>query len=824
MSATLKRTQPSIPECLRIMEGFVIKQAELGGDGQDQPFEQAFSNLAHAYLRDKAPSLLDHEMGFQLLDRNQDNTKAIGVFGFKVGSHMLFAPVFFLQGDLKGHELLYIKNQDMFVPMKENWLNYILNRKPNILGDAVSRNSAEMGVMQPDLNRLSKSPWKYASAAPQWVNDVMPKLAHTALTDVSTELDEYAKTINLPRFAKMASLGQLSWLVDTCQRHPRIAQAVVEHHGSLDFIHEGIQRAKSASVLYDKPAQRQQPIIGGSILPDPNEHPIKTGQLKIVTYEATQKSDQPHGLTEEKAEQLLQDGLLIEDNREGDAVSTPYNVQTEQRLWNPQCTGLYEVLVKPGKFERCYVAFHPHGPACRKLFCTVVRVDEGDRNWLNIHPSRVWCSAKIEGEDYDNWYDGLPDPDSLPTSDSYRGGRMMLIGPRGNATLPFRAKKTLGDAYGETSYDVDFSDHCEYGLSDSVLHPTGRDHYQKDYGALDDYDSWRDGQRVHLDGKEGTDLRSSRGDVWIPKGYKLLKVEPSAEDMNRRKQENSDCCMPCDPGGDSRSEPSPIRPGNIIDAELAIMTQLSETDVRARTKDAVEIDGNPYTFNEALIDLVVNKGLREGVARTIIKEAIDKRGKPHKFHIKLASPYEGDPYLTPGAAAAPGFPGPETIGGANMMGYDGATQGPGEYMLPVEGLRAEGNNRAVYDVRPDATGEPMDMDTIQKAMESGQQEIFDTAMIGSMLKAVRDDTMIDRYVPDLVKGMDRLGRILFMFYWHGDTFADRYGKQDMPELEDSLRNAFEMMGDVILFLKQKTIEPYPEEDSVDLDLGAAASV
>ena len=97
-----------------------VKYATLGGRGDDTPFEQAFSNLAHAYLQDKAPGLLDHEIGFQLLDRNSENTKAVGVFAFKVGAMWLYAPMFFLNGDLKGHELLYLKNQDMFVPLKEN--------------------------------------------------------------------------------------------------------------------------------------------------------------------------------------------------------------------------------------------------------------------------------------------------------------------------------------------------------------------------------------------------------------------------------------------------------------------------------------------------------------------------------------------------------------------------------------------------------------------------------------------------------------------------------------------------------------------------------
>jgi hypothetical protein len=116
-----------------------------------------------------------------------------------------------------------------------------------------------------------------------------------------------------------------------------------------------------------------------------------------------------------------------------------------------------------------------------------------------------------------------------------------------------------------------------------------------------------------------------------------------------------------------------------------------------------------------------------------------------------------------------------------------------------------------------------DIQQILDAANSGQKEVFDTAMIGGMLRAVRDDSLVDRYMGELTKGLDKLGRILFMFYWHGDRFADRYGKADMPELEDSLRNAFEMLGDVILFLKQKTIDPYPDANSQNVDLSAVAN-
>src|SRR4029077_736253 len=122
-----------------------VKFGELGG-GQDTPFEQAFSNLAHSYVKDKAPKLLDYEVGFQLLEKNQENTKAVGVFGFKVGNQWLYGPVFFLNGDLKGHELLYMKNQDAFVPMDENWIDHILGKKSSVLGDGVNRNLSLLGV------------------------------------------------------------------------------------------------------------------------------------------------------------------------------------------------------------------------------------------------------------------------------------------------------------------------------------------------------------------------------------------------------------------------------------------------------------------------------------------------------------------------------------------------------------------------------------------------------------------------------------------------------------------------------------------------------
>jgi hypothetical protein len=111
---------------------------------------------------------------------------------------------------------------------------------------------------------------------------------------------------------------------------------------------------------------------------------------------------------------------------------------------------------------------------------------------------------------------------------------------------------------------------------------------------------------------------------------------------------------------------------------------------------------------------------------------------------------------------------------------------------------------SVYD--PFYSPDEKSMQVAQQAAASGQKEVFDVSMIGGLLKTVRQDTMVDRYLGDLMKALDKLGRILFLFFWHQEEFEERYSKDALPELEDALRNSFEALGDVTLFLKEKTVQ------------------
>ena len=790
-----KAKESSVKHLLNVMRSYdrtQTKYADLGGKGDDTSFEQSFSNLAHAYLRDSAPKLLDHEIGFQLLDRNRENTKAVGVFAFQVGSMWLYAPVFFLNGDLKGHELLYIKNQDMFVPLKENWINYLVNRKPNILGSGVERSLSNLGQRQPDFTQLSRSPSKFGSAQPtlkEMMTAAMPAFAKSATLNTQQAFAELGDALNLKTFLKQAGLDVIGSLVKMCQYAPQVASAIDEFHG-LDIIKEAMAAAK----LREATATTKV----ASVLSEAPDKPAAQAGLKVITYDATVQTKLPAGHTEEDQEKLLRDGVLIQDQRDRDNVSIPYNIQVEKKLFNPTESGLYEILVKPGDIERCYVAVHPQGAAKRENFITVVRAD-GKPEWLNTRADQVFALSRVEGEEFDKWFDALPEANSVPS----KAARYIALSKRGDCTAPFRVIREYGKSEHDMQcYEVHLEDHSKYPPKGSICGSCYTDPLN--------YDKYRDGVRIHLNGKKGSSLRASMGDIFVPEGFKLLKVSKGEDDAETAEDQGACGC--------GESDPPALQPGNLVDAQLALMGKTAALTVYHNGTEVSINKEASLSPIKALVTLVEHHGLREEAAREILKQASAK--KKFECRVKYANPY-GGAMLINSAPNAPTDPG-AVMGGESIMGTSVPTQLGIDVGLPVSGMSASNTDRSVYN--PNTQFDKRDVRSIVDAAQSGQREVFDTAMVGTMLRAVRDDSLVDRYMGELTKGLDKLGRILFMFYWHGDRFAERYGKSDMPELEDSLRNAFEMLGDVILFLKQKTIEPYPEEAASDIDLGATANV
>jgi hypothetical protein len=829
------------------VQSHIVKHAELGGDGQDQPYEQALANLAHAYLKDKAPGLLDYEVGFQLLDRNEDNSKAVGVRGFKVGSQILYAPVFFIDGDLKGNELLYIKNDDQFVPLKENWINYLLKKKPLSLGEGVHKDLRRIGVRAPTLSRIVHSPSKFASAMPGWLQQGLPALAYAATTNPYTD-PRYKDVRTLPTLLKEGGIKTVRALLKYAQTYPGIARGLDQFY-DLKLIQDllaDLKREKTAAAVsvlsgLDVPPYRPLPgwARGDSVLGDVGpEHPIKKGSLQVYTYNPNALSKLPKTLTVPDTENLLENGMLIKDQREVADKSVAYKVQMRQAMVNPDTTGLYDILVKPDVLEKMLVIIGPHGPDGRKVFATVARVEGEPKGWINVHASYLWAAKQYSDEDWKNWVESLPDADTL-TGDS--DGQYIVVGPgRPDGTLPFIVEGSVGSNEGYKMLNVRFDMFAARPRPASHRGITLWSYYKSRLSdPVDFYDRWNDGERIHLGAPTGSEVRSRMGDLFMPKGSKLFTVEKADYDDDQWDVPEEDLTKVTRPiksltGGKGESKTPPVSTAHVMSIEMGMWRDKVGSTI-PHHRIAIAFDGSRAAVNgrrsmtekQAIVHLVRDHGFTEGVARNMLKMAEENRfkkpGPALEFRVEYAPwvKQARGPYMTDEGPTAPAIPDP-TYSSGNFMNPDYPSQDPQSESIPVDGMFPDPANRELQrpntNLDPDppwrnnnsASPDPGAAQAATEAAATGQREIFDTSMLGSLLKTTRDDQLTDRYLGDLMKGMDRIGRILFQLYWHREAFEERYGKSHVPELEDMLRNSFEDMGDLVLDLKQKTVEADPE--------------
>lgn len=775
----------------------LFKNAVLGGDSETS-FEQAFATLAYTYIRDAAPRLLQYMIGFQLVERTEDNTKAVGIFGFKVGKTWLYAPVFFLNGELKGHQLLYLKDQDMFVPLKENWINYVLSKKPHVMGEPEPQQLRELGVLQPDIRQLSRPPQhsKYGSDRAglpsgwkDWTEDWAPIYGALTTGRGAAALAKFAglDSEELLKSVVRSHLGVCKTAMDVCESYPVIGRAFERLHGPnffrdalLDLRKRASEPRQSASGVLDadRPSRLPTHVLGKSTrAAGPPVEIIIKDQLAI-----TENVD----LDDDEKEKIVRDGYLVRDYRTGEEVSKTYNTQIEMELTNPDASGLYEVLQKDGDFVKCVIFANPHGHKGREDFALAVRLDPKD--WINAHRTTLFAKPNVStAEDYKDWFDGLSGGDDMS-----KDGVYCIVSANGEGSCPFRVKEDMGDG----RFGVHFMDYADRNRPNYL---PAADNSCRDDGISDDCSTgYCDKEMVFLNDREGSCFRSMQGTLYIPEEHKIItlkKPEPPRKDE------------PTPIDAETSSEDTSFIPGDFADLQLQILQKTARCKIYTDGNE-VSINGSTLMSKFAgLFHLIRNWHLREDEARQMLKDAerARLRGEPAFFRVKMArDPYAQTVGIGPGA---PMIPDPN-LSTDSTYGHLPAQYGE-EWLEQVPGLGSDETDPDVYNPLPEATPDPMALQSAQQAGQMGQKEVFDTAMISSLLKSVRQESFVDRYIGDLLKAMDRLGRILFMFYWHNDEFIDRYGKSDAPELEDTLVNAFEVLGDLTHFLKEKDVAPLP---------------
>ncbi len=787
-----------------------IKLATGVGQPNDSDFESTFADLAHAQLRDKAPALLDYLLGFQVIEANDDQTHAVGVLGFKVGEQTMFVPAFFLNGELK-QNLIYIKNQDIFVPLQDNWITYLLNRRPFSMGEADPGNETELGIMQPDLSRLSNTmsgrnmssqfAMRQASWQPWLTQNDMMMMFGRAPND-----SRYEKLASLAEFLeKTAEYGTNVSLLGSMKTDPVFGNCVL----SMYDIEDLWQQSKSASpatatdvdlMRYKQEAKHrkkkkslQDAARLRGVYP-PNEP--KSALLRGLGKEAVDPTaqvriyygSQPDKILPERDMEALARGeMVIKDARED--TNQAFAAEGDFKLTNPTDCGSHELLLADGEYADVYIDVAPRSVG-RGYVRTALVIDKESKSFGYWWPEQLWVRPyEVKRDDETSWINGLAAVTSVTPNSTYA-----IVSRTGKTSVAFKVLRKNSGQDGKT----------ELYVEPIVSDPGTKPHQGTIYND-EETTQFGDGSKRPYVGdvtsnsadEQPEDTSASDG---IPFGD-MKHIVLCDDDRQMRLVRNTlfvsknDKVVTLKPGGTKLESWGLHDPMSVIDVEMNLLKAGAEQFcLLKRSSDYFVDNQGPYQKVPLIVALVKKAGLSGDEAQLVVNGL--RENKRSRFLVKNAIGY------------APPFPEPQRA----FDEYSGATE---EYPLDeVINL-----NMPVGQEDYKYMGKP-EKHQIMDAVNTGQKEIFDTSAIASLVRTSDSDDLISQYLSDIILGADRVNRILFMFYWLNEQFRDRYGQENLVEMEDQLKNVSKSLGDLILFLKQRQVEGSPSFDAMEVELGS----
>lgn len=134
--------------------------AAQGNVADDMAVEKAFMDQAYAAIQNKCGPLMrsPHQIGFEIVHKNDAATRMVGLFGFRAGRQLFYAPVFFLSGEIKGTDLLYRHLTKTIVPLNEEWVVYLIEGAKSEMGRGISKSDASKYPIRMNLDMLAFPP------------------------------------------------------------------------------------------------------------------------------------------------------------------------------------------------------------------------------------------------------------------------------------------------------------------------------------------------------------------------------------------------------------------------------------------------------------------------------------------------------------------------------------------------------------------------------------------------------------------------------------------------------------------------------------------
>jgi hypothetical protein len=745
----------------------------------DSNFELKLAQLADARLQERVPALYPFRVGFQLIDKSEDDTKGVGVMAFVVDGMWVYVPAFFIKGRLKGQEMMYMRDMDLMTPLNDGWFSLV--RKGRIKSFGVGVDRAKVKTKKPDLIHLMLAPHEKISEEA----DLSP--GNSGWLPPAEPVDNL-----IQGFGKLGSEAFMTF-ARTMENKPDFANAVLKYY-SPDDLRAMAKAADEADSTKAKEASKGNrgslteyavsaskadggPVRESRVMlktePSGGEHRDDGLPDSDVKTEAASKSEQSGGLdvingvddprvaglSDDEKAKLIDEGVLIRDSRR--QTTQVYNSESNNfNFTNPAASGIYNVLMQDGTTAAFLIlranvkgGGSSHGNLHPTDDVFLISTAEPEKGYHRVPAKQVHvtqCSRLPEAA-----YDKLKNVKAFD-KDAYldsKGQQLLLVDLSGDAALV----------------------HLPYGSDHRSRFLTGRDVLPACGCCAGNV------KTIRFTGANGK-LRVFKGELAVPTGTVYYKMYEGARPFQL---------------GDS----------DVMIYHMGKQAGLKRLKVYAdRSGFSVESPkgGRPSLSKlAAMLHLARDCGIRKEEAEAILLAAERKgggfRGASVSYMLKMAEDYTSD-------------------------------SGTGLYQLQRD-QPGSGARMSTEQAPLETTNRMMPAQALNAAMDASNQgvkEVMDTSILAALAGTSKPLEATGGYLQDLTKAMDRLGRMLFLFYWHNDKYAEQFGTQSMSKLEDSLRSVFATLGDLILFLKEKSTDfdslTNETRGSIGGDLGDTDSV
>ena len=731
----------------------------------DQDVEKSFLDLAYQELQDKAAPLMkpQYRLGFEIVEKNDSNSRMVGIFAFHIGDNLYYAPVFFLNGQLKGTDLLYSHSTKSFIPLMEPWLDYLVRSQQQPQGQAINPGDVKGWRQGPNFWQMLYPPGRHKIASVETVEKVVDglneqKTCPAVWLEMQLMADVFVKEAKnipadlLPKYLKASDVKALETVVGWAKESPKFAQALAEVYPNDEWL-----VAAPAKVAAEK----------------------KTVTVKTQVHDYATPLDKKKMLTRK---------YVVEDNRDEIEFSRIYGVSYGEQLSNPSESGLYRVLTRGGNTIPMLILKDPmglDGIKREKALCLPMDKKENTHVAFMADLKALYVDPRVEHEATSMDFPAnpmLPEADlnkiSIPVNKMEIGKTYAIISP--DHQLQSVHPVQIDGIMTSDGENKAFQAHEAHTI---CIHeePVYRAVTSDLGGSLANYaETQVPAETIEITDAQLSKVRKSGTRLFIPSNLRAIEVEVDTW---------------------RNPEIKLLFPGTFDDIQTKLAgagihklaaEQTLGGDILIRV-DSV-LDSCALMPDAAMLRLMGGCGFKEVDAEQFV-ELVQKQGSAK---VMFKSALESNVIQT---GEMPEF---YTYFDPELMAHQ---ETPQRYELPIYNVTPPPPIPKIGDkYTEEGYVSSLNPTTLSElAMAEQGKAIFDHGIVGHLSKTYSAQGMIDEYLDKLMAALDALGRIIFLYYWKNTEFVNMYGSDDMPEMENKLLGNFKNLGDIVIELKIKSL-------------------